>query len=112
MGDEILVRVQKVRRDSLEELGIRVDIKSISQNTSQDNLQKWRIQSKYMGKVTDTHEGIVYIRLSNGVNAIAHSCYDYRMPRKIDDVSFAVSRLDVECGVAVGIVTRIIRQNL
>lgn len=112
VGDEVLVRVQKVRRDSLEELGIRVDIKSISQNTSQDNLQKCRIQSKYMGKVTDVHKGVVYIRLSNGVNAIAHSCYDYRTPGKKDDVSFAVTRLDAERGVAVGIITRIIRQNL
>lgn len=112
VGDEVLVLVQKVRRDSLEELGIRVDIKSISQNTSQDNLQKCRIQSKYMGKVTDVHKGVVYIRLSNGVNAIAHSCYDYRTPGKKDDVSFAVTRLDVERGVAVGIITRIIRQNL
>ena len=49
---------------------------------------------------------------SNGVNAVAHSCYDYRMPGKKDDVSFAVTRLDMEQGVAVGIITRIIRQNL
>lgn len=53
-----------------------------------------------------------YVRLSNGVNAVAHSCYDYRMPGKKDDVSFAVTRLDMERGVAVGIITRIIRQNL
>ena len=112
VGDEVLVRVQKVRREALEDIGIRVDIKSISQNTSQDNLQKCRIQSKYVGKVTDVHKGVVYIRLSNGVNAIAHSCYDYRTPGKKDDVSFAVTRLDVERGVAVGIITRIIRQNL
>lgn len=112
VGDEVLVRVQKVHRESLEDIGIRVDIKSISQNTSQDNLQKCRIQSKYVGKVTDVHKGVVYIRLSNGVNAIAHSCYDYRTPGKKDDVSFAVTRLDMEHSVAVGIITRIIRQNL
>ena len=110
---EKVIRVeQKVRRESLEDISIRVDVKSISQNTSQDNLQKCRVQSKYMGKVTDVHKGVVYIRLSNGVNAIAHSCYDYRTPGKKDDVSFAVTRLDVERGVAVGIITRIIRQNL
>lgn len=55
---------------------------------------------------------MVYVRLANGVNAVAHSCYDYRMPGKKDDVSFAVTRLDMERGVAVGIITRIIRQNL
>lgn len=36
--DEVLVRIQKVRRESLEDISIWVDIKSISQNNSQDNL--------------------------------------------------------------------------
>lgn len=112
VGDQVLVRILNVRRDSLEDIGIRADIKSVSQNTSHDNLRKCRVQSKYAGKVTDVHKGVVYIRLSNGVNAVAHSCYDYRTPGKKDDVSFAVTRLDEERGVAVGIITRIIRQNL
>ncbi len=112
VGDQVLVRVLSVRRDSLEELAVKADIKSVSQNTSHDNLKKFRIQSKYAGKVTDVHKGVVYIRLSNGVNAVAHSCYDYRMPGKKDDVSFAVTRLDEERGVAIGIITRVIRRNL
>ena len=112
VGDEVLVRILSVKRNSLEDLGIRADIKSTSENTDRDNLQKCRIQGKYAGKVTDVHKGVVYVRLANGVNAVAHSCYDYRMPGKKDDVSFAVTRLDMERGVAVGIITRIIRQNL
>ena len=112
VGDEVLVRILSVRRNSLEDLGIRADIKSTSENTDRDNLQKCRIQGKYAGKVTDVHKGVVYVRLANGVNAVAHSCYDYRMPGKKDDVSLAVTRLDMERGVAVGIITRIIRQNL
>ena len=112
VGDQVLVRVLSVRRDGLEEIAVKADIKSVSQNTSHDNLKKCRIQSKYAGKVTDVHKGVVYIRLSNGVNAVAHSCYDYRMPGKKDDVSFAVTRLDEERGVAVGIITRVIRRNL
>lgn len=112
VGDQVLVRVLSVRRDSLEDIGIRADLKSVSQNNNHENLKKCRIQSKYAGKVTDVHKGVVYIRLSNGVNAVAHSCYDYRTPGKKDDVSFAVTRIDEERGVAVGIITRIIRQNL
>ena len=54
----------------------------------------------------------MFVRLNNGVNAIAHSCYDRRTPGKGDDVSFAVTRLDEEQGVAVGSITRIIKQNL
>lgn len=112
VGDQVLVRILGVRRDGLEEISIRADMKSVSQNPNQENLKKCRIQSKYAGKVTDVHKGVVYVRLSNGVNAVAHSCYDYRTPGKKDDVSFAVTRLDEERGVAVGIITRIIRQNL
>ena len=112
VGDEVLVRILSVRRNSLEDLGIRADIKSTLENTDRDNLQKCRIQGKYAGKVTDVHKGVVYVRLANGVNAVAHSCYDYRMPGKKDDVSFAVTHLDVERGIALGIITRIIRQNL
>ena len=112
VGDQVLVRVLSVRRDGLEEIAVKADIKSVSQNTSHDNLKKCRIQSKYAGKVTDVHKGVVYICLSNGVNAVAHSCYDYRTPGKKDDVSFAVTRLDEERGVAIGIITRVIRRNL
>ncbi len=112
VGDQILVRVLDVKRDNIEDISIRADAKSVSDNTSQDNLRKCRVQSKYAGKVTDVHKGVVYVRLTNGVNAIAHSCYDRRMPGKKDDVSFAVTRIDQDRGVAVGIITRIIKQNL
>ncbi len=61
VGDQVLVRVLGVRRDSLEEVAVKADIKSVSQNTSHDNLKKCRIQSKYAGKVTDVHKGVVYI---------------------------------------------------
>ena len=112
VGDQVLVRILSVRRDSLEDMGVKADVKSVTQDTQQENLKKCRVQSKYAGKVTDVHKGVVYIRLSNGANAVAHACYDYRTPGKKDDVSFAVTKIDEERGVAVGIITRIIRQNL
>ncbi len=112
VGDQILVRILRVNRESPEKLSVKADVKSVSDNSSRDNLQKCRVQSKYVGKVTDVHKGVVFIRLTNGVNAIAHSCLDRRMPGKKDDVCFAVTHIDEEQDVAVGIITRIIRQNL
>ena len=112
VGDQVLVRILSVRREGLEDMGVKADVKSVTQDTHHENLKKCRIQSKYAGRVTDVHKGVVYIRLSNGVNAVAHACYDYRTPGKKDDVSFAVTKIDEERGVAVGIITRIIRQNL
>lgn len=112
VGDQVLVRILSVRREGLEDMGVKADVKSVTQDTHHENLKKCRVQSKYAGKVTDVHKGVVYIRLLNGVNAVAHACYDYRTPGKKDDVSFAVTKIDEERGVAVGIITRIIRQNL
>lgn len=112
VGDEILVRILSVKRDSVEDIVVKADVKSVTSNTGRENLSKCRVQGKYAGKVTDIHKGVVFIRLSIGVNAIAHSCFDNRMPGKKDDVSFAVTHIDEERGVAVGIITRIIKQNL
>lgn len=112
VGDRIIVRILSVQRNSLEDISIRADVKSVSTSTDLDNLSKCRVQGKYAGRVTDVHRGVVFIRLTNGVNAIAHSCLDRRMPGKKDDVSFAVTHIDTEQGVAMGIITKIIKQNL
>ena len=111
VGDLILVRVTEIHDDTIEGLTIKADAKSVSDNR-QNKLSLVRVQSKYAGKVTDIHKGTVYVRLTNGVNAIAHSCYDRRTPGKKDDVSFVVTGIDEERSVALGIITRIIRQNL
>ena len=112
VGDRILVRVLKINGSNQEDLSIRVDVRSVSTTNNRDNLRKCMPQCRYMGRVTDVRNGVVFIRLNNGVNAIAHSCYDSRHPGKKDDVSFAVTRLDEERGVAIGIITRIIKQNI
>lgn len=112
VGDKILIRVIDINRDNLENITIKADVKSTSDSNNYDNLKACRVQSKYAGKVTDVHNGVVYIRLMNGVNAIAHSCYDHRRPGQKDDVSFVVTKIDEERSIAIGIITRIIKQNL
>lgn len=111
VGDRILVRVQKITGTTVEDLSITADVRSTSADTG-DDLKKCVRQGRYAGRVTDVRGGVLYVRLNNGVNAIAHSCYDRRTPGKGDDVSFAVTRLDEEQGVAIGSITRIIKQNL
>ncbi len=112
VGDRVLVRVLTIDRDDINHISITADIRSVSSTANQSNLDKCVLQGKYAGRVTDVRHGVVFIRLNNGVNAVAHTCYDRRMPGKKDDVSFAVTRLDEERGIAVGIITRIIKQNL
>ena len=112
IGDTILLRILSVTRDGIEDIRVTADARSLQEDTTKDILSKCRLQSKYAGKVTDVHQGVVYIRLANGVNAIAHSCLDHRTPGKKDDVTFVVTKLDEDWGIAVGIITRIIRQNI
>ena len=88
------------------------DVKSVEGNTSKENMKKCKIQGKYAGTVEDIHKGTVFVRLSIGVNAIAHSCYDSRTVGKKDQVSFVVTHIDEERNVALGIITRIIKQTI
>ena len=112
VGEQILVRVLSVKIRSLEDISVKADVKSVNGNTSKDNLSKCKIQGKYAGTVTDIHKGTVFVRLHIGVNAVAHSCYDNRMPGKKDEVSFVVTRIDADRNVAVGLISRIIKQNI
>lgn len=112
VGDNILVRILEVQADTPESITVRADVKSVDGNTSIENMKKCKVQGKYAGTVEDIHKGTVFVRLSIGVNAIAHSCYDTRTPGKKDDVSFVVTHIDEERNVAVGIITRIIRSNI
>ena len=112
VGEQILVRILSVKVRSLEDISVKADVKSVNGNTSKDNLSKCKIQGKYAGTVTDIHKVTVFVRLHIGVNAVAHSCYDNRMPGKKDEVSFVVTRIDADRNVAVGLISRIIKQNI
>ena len=112
VGQRIPVRILKINRPDVEHITVRADVRSVSAMTNYENLKKCVPQARYAGRVTDVRRGVIYIRLNIGVNAIAHSCYDRRSPGKNDDVSFTVTRINEEQGVAVGIITRIIKQNL
>ena len=112
VGEHILVRILNVEGDTPETLSVQADVKSVEGNTSKENLKKCHVQGKYAGTVEDIHKGTVFVRLELGVNAIAHSCYDNRTVGKKDVVSFVVTHIDEDRNVAVGIITRIIKQNI
>lgn len=112
VGEQILVRILNITVNSLQDITVKADVKSVNGNTSKANLCKCKIQGKYAGVITDIHKGTIFVRLHIGVNAIAHSCYDNRMPGKKDEVSFVVTRIDEDRNVAVGLISRIIRQNI
>ncbi len=112
VGDVVLVHITNIEINSETDIHIEADMKSITKNEVLEKLERCKIQGKYSGKITDIYKGIIFIKLDIGVNAIAHTCTDRRIPGKHDDITFVVNRLDKENGVAVGIITRIIRQNI
>lgn len=111
VGDQIIVRITNVNIEDIDNIHIKTAVRS-DVNSALDNLKQCKVQGKYSGTVIDVHKGVCFIRLNNGVNAVAHSCRDRRYPGKKDDVSFTVTSIDEERGTAVGIITRIIKQNI
>lgn len=107
-----MVRILNIKAEDINHITVKADVKSVNGDTSKANLGKCKIQGKYAGTITDIHKGTVFVRLSIGVNAIAHSCYDNRTPGKKDEVSFVVTRIDEERNVAVGLISRIIKQHI
>ena len=112
VGDRILVKMVEIIQNDDSDISIVVDLKCMTKDTGRESLKKCRVQGRYAGKVTAIRKGVVFVRLSTGVNAIAHTCVDRRTLGKKDDVSFVVTYIDEKRGTAVGIITRIIKQNL
>lgn len=112
VGDRINVLIEKIEGDSLDDIKITPNVKSLIPNTSVENLTKCIVQGKYIGEITNIHNGIAYIRLQIGVNAIAHTNYDKRTPGKGDIVSYVITRINQDYGNVSGVITRIIKQNI
>lgn len=112
VGDEIIVKVLKVNGDDPDSISIDVSARDVTGNSAEENLKKIVLQGKYAGTITDIRKGVVYIHLEIGVNAIAHACYDSRRPGRRDVVSFVATTIDWETGVALGIISRIIKRQL
>lgn len=103
VGDIVKVRMDKITIDA-DSIRIVAEGKSISPVDT----RICTAQSKYLGTVVGESKGIYFIRLKDGVNAIAHKCEAQRMPVKNDLVKFACTRMDEESHVAIGILTGVI----
>ena len=112
VGDTIDVLITEVTGDSIDNLRVKADVRSITRNISKENLSKCTVQSKYIGEITNVRNGIAYLRLKIGVNAIAHTNYDRRTPARGDIVSFVITRINPEFSNVTGIITKIIKQSI
>ncbi|MCL2775662.1 MAG: RNA-binding protein [Oscillospiraceae bacterium] len=111
IGDTTVVRIKKIYRDKDDNISINAEIKSITENMNSEIRKKCQIQGKYAGYVKDIYDDVYIIRLAIGVDAVAHSCYNNRLPCKNDRVCFTVTHFDDERNEAVGIISKVIKSK-
>ena len=112
VGDTLDVLITEMSATGVDDIRVVLDVKSITKNVSKENLSKCAVQNKYSGEVTNVRNGIAYIRLKIGVNAIAHTNYDRRTPARGDIISFVITRINHEFSNVSGIITKIIKQSV
>jgi predicted RNA-binding protein with RPS1 domain len=112
IGDRVLVKILSIDRSDPGNIRLQASIRETVPNPARENIKKCVVQGKYIGKVTDVNQNAIYVWLNVGVNAVALAVHDRRTPCRKDDVSFVVTRIDEEAGIAIGIITRIIKQYL
>lgn len=112
IGDRVLVKILSIDRSDPGNIRLQASIRETVPNPAKENIKNCVVQGKYIGRVTDVNRNAIYVRLNVGVNAVALAVHDRRTPCRKDDVSFVVTRIDEEAGIAIGIITRIIKQYL
>jgi len=81
-------------------------------NTAAIALKKIKPGNKCLGVVTQIRENQpVFIHLDNGANAIAHNTRVNTVAYPGDIVNLAITGINEEKCTAVGVITRVIRQN-
>lgn len=61
--------------------------------------------------MTGVRDRVIFIRLQTGANAKTMTYRTREIPAKLDTVSFLVRSVDLEAGMAFGLVTRIIKKH-
>lgn len=111
VGDRVKVLITEIKTDPEKEtVFIKASLKKLIRNDSLERLTRCKVQSTYTGRITDIVNGIIRVDLDIGAKAIAYHCADRRFPGKNDRVTMVVHRLDRSKCVAVGIITKIVRQ--
>ena len=114
VGNTILVYVSDVTGDTPESIRINADLRSLTEDNTLKKLEELKLQTNCLATVTNVVKGIIILSLVDGIRAISHECLDRkgRKPGRGDQVLFVVTRKDMERGVAIGTVSRIVKRIL
>ena len=112
VGDLVIAKVISVYQNpDTKRYSIRLSVKDATPNPDLPALQKLSPGSSYFGVVTGVRNGLIFVRLQTGVNAKTKLYQTKVLPSKLDTVSFLVRKVDMESGVALGFITRVIRRH-
>lgn len=112
VGERVLVRLKTIDLSDPNFVRVVASIRETTPNPALENIKKCVVNGKYVGRITGIDERAIYVRLNIGVNAIAVATAERRTPCRRDEVSFVITRVDEETGIAIGLITRIIKQYL
>ena len=111
-GDLVVARVMDVGYNPEREVySVSLSIKEASENPDRAVLEKIVPNSNYFGVVTGVKDRVFFVRLQAGVNAKTKLYRSIDMPSRLDTVSFRVTGVDEESGIALGFITRIIKRH-
>ena len=111
-GDLVVARVVDVGYNpEREAYSVSLSIKEASENPDRAALEKIVPNSNYFGVVTGVKDRVFFVRLQAGVNAKTKLYRSIDMPSRLDTVSFRVTGVDEESGIALGFITRIIKRH-
>lgn len=111
-GDLVVARVLDVTyNEQRDTYAVNLSIKDASENPDRAALEKIVPNSNYFGVVTGVKDRVFFVRLQAGVNAKTKLYRSIDMPSRLDTVSFRVTRVDEENGIALGFITRIIKRH-
>ena len=111
-GDLVVARVMDVGYTPEREVySVSLSIKEASENPDRAALEKIVPNSNYFGVVTGVKDRVFFVRLQAGVNAKTKLYRSIDMPSRLDTVSFRVTGVDEESGIALGFITRIIKRH-
>ena len=111
-GDLVVARVMDVSYNEERDVySVTLSIKEASENPDRAALEKITPNSNYFGVVTGVKDRVFFVRLQVGVNAKTKLYRSIDMPSRLDTVSFRVTGVDEENGIALGFITRIIKRH-
>lgn len=111
-GDLVVARVMDVSYNEERDVySVNLSIKEASENPDRTALEKITPNSNYFGVVTGVKDRVFFVRLQVGVNAKTKLYRSIDMPSRLDTVSFRVTGVDEENGIALGFITRIIKRH-